>query len=192
MNRLPILQDPELSESAREVIAGMQRRGTRVPDLYRLIANAPELLPAWTALSWPVRNSPLTSRNLRELLIMRTAHLTQSAYEWAHHWELALEAGVREEKLTALPVWRTSQAFDPVERAALDFADALVLTGKVPDAVFAALARHLNSAQLMHVAMTISFYICVAHVASSFELQLEPAYSHKPAMPERSGDGVSV
>jgi 4-carboxymuconolactone decarboxylase len=187
MSRIALLQNAELTGSARAVVAGIQSHGGKVPDLYRMIANAPDLLKAWTDLSWPLRNSQLTSRGLREILIMRTAHLTQAGYEWAHHWDLALNAGVTVEKLKALPAWRTSMEFDTIERAALDFSDALILTGEVPDAIFNTLSRHLDSGQLVHIAMTICFYVCVARMASAFALQLEPNYADRPAMPNKEG-----
>jgi alkylhydroperoxidase family enzyme len=185
MTRIPLLTDGQINGAARGVIEDIQARGAKVPDLYRMLANAPDLLKAWTDIAWPLRNTTLTSRDLRELLIMRTALLTQAQYEWAHHWELALQAGVSKEKLEALPDWQASDLFDSAERAALKIADELVLTGRVANGAFNELSRHFDASQMVHLILTISFYTCVAHMASAFELDLEPAYSSKPVMPPR-------
>jgi alkylhydroperoxidase family enzyme len=183
MTRLPLLRDEEMAPHAAAVIADMNARGAKVPDLYRLLANAPALLQAWTNLAWPLRSEDLTPRSLRELLIMRTAALTRAQYEWSHHWGLAIAAGVDEEKLLALSNWRQAAGFTPGERAALAFADSLVETGKVPDNVFHDLAEHFDAGQLVQLALTVSFYVCVAKVASSFELDLEPGYEAIPPLP---------
>lgn len=183
MTRISLLADDQLEPAAREIISGIKARGAKVPDLYRMLANAPELLAAWTDIAWPLRTANRTDRAFRELLIMRTSYLTQAQYEWAHHWKLAIEAGVPEAKLHALPDYATHTAFDVRERAALRFADALVTTGKVPDTTFDALSEHFDAAEMIHLTLTISFYVCVAHMASAFELDLEPAYRGVPSLP---------
>ena len=183
MTRIPLLADEEMAPVASAIIADMNARGAKVPDLYRMLANAPNLLKAWTEIAWPLRAEGLTPRDLRELLIMRTALLTQAQYEWTHHWGLALAAGVSDEKLNALASWSESDCFSEQERAALAFTDALVVTGKVPDETYHALANRLDAGQLIHLALTVSFYVCVAKMASAFELQLEPGYELVPALP---------
>jgi len=187
MTRISLLADDDATPEARAIFDDMRARGAKIPDLYRLLAHAPDLFKAWTGIAWPLRNATYTERGLRELLIMRVAILTAAEYEWVHHWELALAAGVSEAKLHALARWRTSDLFDGVERDALAFVDALVGSGKVPDAIYDALAAHFDAAQMIHLALTISFYGCVSKMASAFELDLEPAYRGKVSLPPTDG-----
>ena len=178
-----LLADKEMAPVASAIVAEMNARDAKVPDLYRMLANAPNLLKAWTEIAWPLRAEDLTPRDLRELLIMRTALLTQAQYEWTHHWGLALTAGVAMDKLHALADWSMSDRFSEQERAALAFTDALVETGKVPQETFRALADRLDAGQLIHLALTVSFYVCVARMVLAFELDLEPGYQNVPALP---------
>lgn len=183
MTRIALITDEEAAPAARAIFDEMTGRGAKIPDLYRLLAHAPDLFEAWTRIAWPLRNAKHTERGLRELLIMRVAILTRAEYEWAHHWGLAVAAGVEEQKLHALAAWRESDLFDETERRALAFADALVEGGDVPPDIYAALSAHFEPAQVIHLALTISFYVCVSHMASAFELSLEPAYVDKTRLP---------
>jgi alkylhydroperoxidase family enzyme len=186
MTRIPLKTDDELDPDTRLLFEEMVGRGSSVPDLYRLLANAPKLLKAWTDLAWPLRSTGHVARGLRELLIMRTALLVGAEYEWAHHWPLAIAAGVSEIQLHALSDWRSSDAFDHSERAALAFADELVETGHVSDGAFTALAAHFDAPGLIQIALTLSFYVCVARFAHAFSLALESAYARFPALPDRA------
>lgn len=184
MTRIQLLADEEMTPIASAVVTDMNARGAKIPDLYRMLANAPNLLKAWTEIAWPLREENLTGRDLRELLIMRTALLTQAKYEWTHHWGLAVAAGVSDTKLHALADWTASDCFTGEERSALAFTDALVEGGKVPDEEYRDLASRFEPAQLIHLALTISFYVCVARMASAFELDVEPGYEAVPAVPQ--------
>jgi 4-carboxymuconolactone decarboxylase len=59
------------------------------PNLYRALANHPQLLGAWTEFSKTMRHDTRTPRALRELVILRGAQLARSEYEWAQHLPMA-------------------------------------------------------------------------------------------------------
>jgi 4-carboxymuconolactone decarboxylase len=186
MTRLPLKTDGDLHPDTRALFEQMQARGSQIPDLYRLLANAPDLLKAWTDLAWPLRSSNHVPRGLRELVIMRTAILVQAEYEWAHHWPLAIAAGTTEAQLNALHDWRGSDQFDAATRAALVITDELVGTGYVSQEAFEALRHQFDAAGLVHIVLTASFYVCVARFAHAFSLDLEPSYGNMPALPRNN------
>lgn len=184
MTRIPLKTDDELDPATRALFEGMVQRGGKVPDLYRLLANAPELLQAWTDLAWPLRAVDHAGRALRELLIMRTAQLTGARYEWAHHWPLAVAAGVTEDELHALADWRSSRLFTAEQRAALGLADEMVRDGHPSDAAFAPVRELFDDKAVIQIALTVAFYVCVARFAGAFELDLEPGYESVPPLPQ--------
>jgi alkylhydroperoxidase family enzyme len=64
-------------------------------------------------------------------------------------------AGVSDEKLAALPDYRTSHLYSEAERAALELADAMSAASvDVPDALFARLKQHFDEPQLVELAAT--------------------------------------
>ena len=151
-------------------------------NLYHALAHAPRLLEAWIDFSWALREQCETPRPLRELLILRTAQLMHSPYEWHQHRRMAAEAGVREHQVAELAMWRTSPAFDAAERAALAFTDALA-DGNVPDEVNAALAEHFGLRARVELTLTASFYYGVPRLLNALRVPVEV----DPAPPESAG-----
>jgi 4-carboxymuconolactone decarboxylase len=187
MTRMPLKNDEQLDDDTRALFAGMVARGSKVPDLYRLLANAPELLQAWTNMAWPLRNVGHADRGLRELLIMRTAQLTGADYEWKHHWSMAVAAGVSEEKLGALATWAGSGLFPAQERAVLGMADAMVRDGHIAEADIQPVLDQFDRAAVIQLVLTVAFYICVGRVAGALHLDLEPGYEAVPDLPLLDG-----
>lgn len=187
MTRAPLVSDQNLDPIAKEVIDRFAARNSAAPDLYRLLANAPELLKGWTDFAWALRESPRTDRGLRELLIMRTALLTGAEYEWAHHWAWAIDSGVTEAQLGALAEWRAASCFSEAERTALALNDAVVSGQGVPDEVFQAAQVLFGPDQLIQLTLTSAFYVCVARLLGAFELPVEASHRDVPNMPQTSG-----
>jgi alkylhydroperoxidase family enzyme len=183
MTLIPLMTDDDLDPDSRRLFAGLAERGAAVPDLYRLLANTPDLLQAWTGFAWPLRAADHANRALRELLIMRTAQLTGANYEWAHHWSMALAAGVKEAELHALQDWRRRTLFDARQRAALAFTDEMVRHGKASSAHVEELRELLGDKATIQIALTVAFYLCVARFAATFELGVEPGFEHVPSLP---------
>src|SRR5215210_8301982 len=126
-----------------DVAAQVAALGAKQVNLYRCLAHAPGLLRAWMDFAWALRGHDTTSRRLRELMILRTATLHKSPYEWHQHRRMAREAGVTDHEIAELEMWQTSAAFDAADRAALALTDAIV-AGAVPAAVNEELGRHFD------------------------------------------------
>src|SRR2546428_4804620 len=129
MQRVPLAEfEPVLKKRLEELW------GTP-PNLYRALANHPNLIAAWTEFANTLRNGTRTPRALRELVILRGSQVARSEYEWAHHLRMARKAGVREAQIAALGEWRASPEFDAREKAALALAEA-VTAGRVGDELY--------------------------------------------------------
>jgi len=114
----------------------------------------------------------MTSRRLRELMILRTAALHHSQYEWHQHRRMAREAGVTDYQVAELEMWRTSEAFNEEERAALALTDAII-AGHVPDETVAELERHFNHAQRVELTVTAAFYAMVPRILEALKVPVE-------------------
>lgn len=160
------------AEVPAEIAARVAAGGVRPLNLYRILANAPALLEAWIGFAYTLRAKCRTPRALRELLILRTALLQQSAYEWEQHRKMAREAGVPEGQAAELGMWRSSQAFDARERAALALTDAIV-AGSVDDATHAELMRHFDREEALELTLTAAFYCMVPRILSAIAVTSE-------------------
>lgn len=155
-----------------------------LPDLYRVLGvNAP-MFKAWLDFAWPLRLHAQTPRQLRELLILRGALVSRTAYEWAHHLPMAAEAGVNPQQIEALPRWRDADCFDARERAVLRLADEVTAGPGASDDVLAELKHSgFNDADVVELVLTASFYVCVSRFLNSMGIVPEAGYDpHLPAL----------
>jgi 4-carboxymuconolactone decarboxylase len=173
-----------LPEDVAERVAAL---GAHQVNLYRALAHAPDLLRAWMDFAWLLRGHTATSRRLRELMILRTALLHHSQYEWHQHRRMAREEGVTETQVAELEMWRTSDKFDASEKAALALTDAIV-AGDAPPEVIRELERHFGYAQRVELTVTAAFYAMVPRVLDALGVPVEG--TEQPAIPVSAGDGV--
>jgi AhpD family alkylhydroperoxidase len=153
------------------------------PNLYRTLANHPALLAAWTEFANSIRHDSKTPRAMRELMILRTAQLTRSEYEWAQHLKMARKMGVREAQSAALADWRASSEFDARERAALLLTEAVQAIG-VSDEVHAEVKKHFSDAEFVELTFTAAFYAMVSRMLDALRVELDPgARDYSPRLP---------
>jgi 4-carboxymuconolactone decarboxylase len=155
-------------------LRALEREGIAPSELYRVLANHPAALAAWTDFAWGLRRLETTPRRLRELLILRAAQHSGARYVWRDHVPMARDAGVPEAQIAALADWRESERFDAPERAALAFADELIESGTSHDARLAELARFFSDEQVIELALTVGFYTMVPRVLNALRVPLSP------------------
>ena len=172
-----------LAQLPDSVAARVQQAGAPGVNLYRALAHAPRLLEAWIDFAWALREHCDTPRRLRELVILRTAQLMLSPYEWTQHRLMAAEAGVDEHQVAELPMWHTSPAFTDAERAALALTDALV-DGHVPDQVNATVDEYFGPQARVELTLTAAFYCAVPRLLDALRVPVEGSNS----APTEQGD----
>lgn len=180
MTRVPLVAADSDDPAIAAVFARFATEGREPIALYRALANAPELLPAYAGLARAVRAGGDAA--LRELLILRIAVLTESDYEWSHHLPLARKAGIAAEKIDAIPSWQGSEHFDERERAAMACIDE-VHDHALTDATFAELGRFFDVEESVWILSLGAFYELVARLIQGLGVPVEPAY--EPFIRER-------
>jgi alkylhydroperoxidase family enzyme len=77
--------------------------------------------------------------------------------------------GMAREKIEAVPQWRDSELFDPLERLVMEYGEAMTETPPtVEDELVKRLRVHLDEAQLVELTMLI----CLDNMRSRFNLAL--------------------
>lgn len=130
--------------------------------IYRMLLHSPAVSEGWLAMMTSIRQRSALAGSLRELVIMRIAQLNGAAYEAEQHRAFALKEGVSEAQLEALEDWENAKLFSPVQRAVLDYTDAMTCDVKVPDTVFAAVRRHFDGQGIVELTATIASYNMVS------------------------------
>lgn len=161
LDPVPTTTDDPILSPVFDVFRNADRE---IPMLYRLLGNSPAMLEAWVGLAWPLRSKPVTSRALRELLIMQLALLTRASFEWSAHWPAAVKAGVTPAQLAALGSWLNSDLFDAPTKAALRCGAEMIANGGSSAEAVVELRTHFSDGECIELILTSAFYSCVSHV----------------------------
>ncbi|HZE41432.1 MAG TPA: carboxymuconolactone decarboxylase family protein [Stackebrandtia sp.] len=117
----------------------------------------PRVLMAFVKNSMRVDKWRALDKHLKNLAEMRAA-LTIGC-EWCAdfgYW-ISVNDGMDPDKVRAVPGWRDSGAFTPLERLVLEYAEAMTVTPPtVTDGLVAALREHLDEAQLVELTAIIA------------------------------------
>jgi len=95
-------------------------------NLYKILSNNPALLSSWIDFAYSLRRNCTTSRQVRELMILRGAQLCNSQYEWFQHEQMAKQCGISQEKIDSIKEWQKNSLFDEKEKVALELMESLV------------------------------------------------------------------
>lgn len=144
--------------------------------LYRALAHAPAVLRGYAALAMTLRYEAGVDQDLRELVILRIAHITGSDYEWAHHCALAEDAGLSQTQIRAVKEWESSTKFDARQRLVMGLADevhARALTNGMFDRVRSA----FGDERAVELVVLAAFYETVARIVQGLGVEVEPEYA---------------
>ena len=168
MARIPYPNPEDLPEKVRVA-------AEKLPPLniMKMFLNAPTNAIPLLAFGQSILTKQELDAHLRELAILRVAHLTGANYEWTQHVPLAKETGVTDAQVAALPQGADSDAFNELEKRVIRFTDEVTQDVKASAETFAALEKDLGPRQMVELALAIGFYGMVARVMESFEVELE-------------------
>ena len=169
MARIPYPKIEELPEKIRS-------RVEKLPPLniLRMFMHAQNNVIQFLSLGTSILTAQELDSKLRELAILRVAHLTGANYEWTQHVPIAKQTGATEAEIARIPKGADSAAFNDLEKKVLRFTDELTQNVRVSDATFQALAAHLPPQQLVELALAASFYGLAARIMEVFQVELEP------------------
>jgi alkylhydroperoxidase family enzyme len=68
-----------------------------------------------------------------------------------------MQAGASEDKIRQVPTWRESPLFSEMERAALEYAERITITGEtMSDELWACLRGHFSEAQMVELTAAVA------------------------------------
>jgi 4-carboxymuconolactone decarboxylase len=175
MARIPYIEEkdhPELTELIGKVRAG--RRGALI-NVYKLLLHAPPLAAIWLDFVSTARFKTELDGRLREIVIVRIAHLNRTTYVFKQHVpQLSAPEGLSDQECAALADWRAAKSFSVRECAALAYTDAMTRDVAVPDEVFDALRPHFNERQIVELTVLIGLYNMHTRVFTALGIDAEP------------------
>jgi 4-carboxymuconolactone decarboxylase len=142
------------------------------PSLFRTLAHHPTLLRRVNALGGLFLTASELPARERELVVVRVAWRTRSAYELAHHLELGRRAGLSEQELG----WLTSAdgRWGARDRALVQLVDDLAEADEVGEGTWTSLAEHWTEPQLLELLVLAGFYRMLAGLLNTVRVPLDP------------------
>jgi len=177
MSRIPLTSIEQQPEPIRQFMA---RHGNL--NVFRLLANTPHAFLGWAQMVDELFDSPTFSLRMREVIILRVAHLQGSRYELAQHTGLARAAGLTEQQIDAIVGDGDLDAagFSSIERTALDVITELCTTHRLRDDSFAAARAALGDEALTELLMIVSCYYGLALVVNAGDLEVDATARFQP------------
>ncbi len=176
MARVPLVDErthPELAPAIERLRAG--RRGTLI-NVYRLLLHSPDVALGWFALIDAVRFHTELPDAVRELVIVRVAHLNATPYVVNQHVPaMALAAGLSREQCAALTDRSDATLFDATQNAILDYTDAMTRDLDVPAPLYDALRATYTDRQMVELTVLIGAYNMHTRVLRALAIDPERA-----------------
>jgi 4-carboxymuconolactone decarboxylase len=177
--RIGNLPRDEWTDEAREVFAfwgepNAWEQGSKT-NMTMTLANHPKLAMAYNTFGKHLLLDSAIAVRPRELIVLRTAWLTRSEYEWHYHVGYALNAGMTLAEIAAVgegpssPVWHDKE----VDRAVLSAVDELYRHSRISDATWEVLSRCFDRHQMMELVFTIGNYVLLSWVVAALGIPLE-------------------
>jgi 4-carboxymuconolactone decarboxylase len=179
MPRIPYPDFSKLPEVTQKTLAAVPL------NVVRVCAHASQpLFEAQGHLGQAVAHPEGLEPRLRETVILRVAHLSNSEYELHHHIPLGRAAGLSEAELAAI-ARRNYSALNPLFAAAARFTDEVVTLLSPSDDTLANLRTLASDRIVVNIVLTIGCYMSIARLIAVTGIEPDAnALTHLPTGPE--------
>lgn len=168
--RIPALDEKDWDEAVEEMMQPFVRQG-RVFNIFRTMANHPDLARRWLVFGNHILGKSTLSPRDREMLILRIGYLCQSGYEWGQHVLISREIGMSDDEIRLCQTGPETEGVSDYDRLLLTAADELHKDAHVSDETWGGLSEILNTQQMMDLVFTVGQYNLVSMALNSFGVQ---------------------
>lgn len=173
MARIEPLPPGTLPDDVRTALRGwLPPDATAVPPPLDTLARHPDLARPFLGFNRHLFESTLPPRT-RELLILRTAALCESAFERVQHEMIARREGLDDEAIARTAEGPDAAGWSAEDAALVRATDELLSNWNISDPTWAALAERLDERQLMDLVFTVGSYAMLAMALNSFGVRPE-------------------
>lgn len=167
--RIPPLRDEEMSEAQRELLGPFLQTG-RVDNVFRTLAQHPDLMRRWLPFANHVLSKSTLSPREREILILRIGYLCRAEYEWAQHVRLGKRRGLSDAEIGAI---MAGNGISPKKDLLLSAAGELHEHARISDGTWDALTAHYSREQMVDIIFTVGQYNLVSMFLNSAGVEVD-------------------
>lgn len=169
--RVPPLPEDEWDEAVDHALSSLppeRRNPSASGNLLATLVRHPKLTRAFLRFNNHLLYGSTLPARLRELAVLRVAHLDNCEYEWRHHVRMGLEAGLTDEVIDGI---QRGEATNELDLAILHAVAELKDKAVISDETWATLSEHLDERQRMDLVFTIGCYGALAMAINTFGVQ---------------------
>jgi alkylhydroperoxidase family enzyme len=169
MSLLPILQPGDGDEAQTAFLAAVPPL-----NLFKTLAAAPGLAELVARTGHAILFLSELDPKVRELAILRTAHLAGNDYEIGHHERIGRDVGLSDARLEAARSGKR-EGLSELEALAMAWAEEVVANHAVNEENVRRGLELLGPKQAVELLITIGYYLMVATYLSTFRVPFEGA-----------------
>ncbi|WP_374571331.1 carboxymuconolactone decarboxylase family protein [Phenylobacterium sp.] len=173
MSLLPLIQPGEGDEAQNAFLA-------KVPplNLFKALAHAPQAAALTAEYGAMVLYRTALDPKLRELAILRAAHMAGSAYEVGHHERIGRDVGLTGAQLAAVRNDGDIHALSTPERIVVQWAEEVGLDGQASRRLVVEAVEAFGLARTVELSLAVGYYLMVASFLNTFRVPFEgPGFS---------------
>ncbi|MDP6705184.1 MAG: carboxymuconolactone decarboxylase family protein [Alphaproteobacteria bacterium] len=177
--RIPPSEAGDWEGEQKELMVKLEQ-GVGPVNVMRTMVRHPKLMKRWLPFTNHILlKSSLPARD-REILILRTAWVTKSEYEWGQHVVIAGDAGMSQAEIDRVGEGAEAEGWAEHERTLIRATDELDADAFISDATWQGLNSHYSEQQVMDIIMTVGNYRALAGFINSAGVQLDAGLSGFP------------
>lgn len=144
---------------------------TEPPRIFTELGRHPRLFRAWLPFGSALLLFGELPRVDTELVVLRTAHNCDCAYEWAQHERLAVRAGLSAAAVTAVRTGDDAEIWADRQRLLLRATDELHENQRIDPATVELLADELSDRQLIELCLLVGHYEMLAMLLNTKDVE---------------------
>lgn len=165
---LPAAEWDDAVLGALRMIPEERRNPAAAGNAIATLVNHPDLTRSYLTFSFYLLTRSTLAPRLRELAVLRVAHLAGCAYEWAEHTAIGKQAGLSDDDIVAL---QRGEAADEFDRTVLTAVDELIENTRISDGTWSALGMRFDTRQRMDFVFTVGGYHMLAMALNTFGVE---------------------
>jgi 4-carboxymuconolactone decarboxylase len=167
---VPLPADDEVPAELREALAGLPPL-----NIFRMLARLPASFRPFLQLGGSLLGDPEIDPRIREIAILRVAHVTRAPYEWAQHVQLGRNVGVSDAEIEAIRADGPAGALGPEETLVCRAADEISREVRLSDEALEQLIDRYGVRGACSLILCISYYNMVSRFLESTRVEIEAA-----------------
>lgn len=168
MVHVPLPDDSELSEEIRNALASIPPF-----NIFRMLANTPASFFPLTQLASSILLRSQFDPRKREIAVLRTAHVTKSAYEWTQHVRIGRNLGVTDAEIEAIQTDGAVTSLDEESHMLCRVADEIARDVRLSDEALAWALDRYGIRGACELILCCSYFNMVSRILESTRVPLE-------------------